>query len=386
MIKIKTINKITSLGIDLFDKKRYTVSDSEKNPDAIVVRSADMHSLELNPELKAIARAGAGYNNIPVDKCGESGIVVFNAPGANANAVKELAIAALLLASRDIYGAIGWARTLKSQPDIEKKVEEGKSNFSGPELAGKTLGLIGMGNTGSLVANAGIVLGMNVIGNDPYMTIEGALSLSRSVRIERERDEIFEKSDYISLHALVTPETKNMINAESIAKMKPGVRIINMARADLVDDDAMADALNSGKVAKYVTDFPNAKVLAMKNVVPIPHLASSTPESEDKCAVMAVNQIIDYLENGNIRNSVNYPDLVKDRIGDVRICVMHKNVKGTLAEISTSISTLGLNIENMTNRSRGDLAYTICEINGEVPAGFAEKLASTPDIIRVHVV
>jgi D-3-phosphoglycerate dehydrogenase len=338
----------------------------------------------MNPELKAIARAGAGYNNIPVEKCAEAGIVVFNAPGANANAVKELAVAALLLASRDIYGAIEWAKTLTA--DIEKSVEAGKSNFVGPEIAGKTLGIIGVGATGSLTANAGVGMNMNVIGQDPYMKIETAVSLSRSVQLVQERTTVFEKSDYIVLHAIVTPETKNMINAESIAKMKDGVRIINLSRADLVNDDDIAAALESGKVAKYVTDFPNAKVLAMKNTVAIPHLAASTPESEDKCAVMAVNQIIDFLENGNIKNSVNYPELVAARTGDIRICITHRNVKGTIAQISSNLSAVGINIENMTNRSRGDIAYTICEINGTLPDGFKEKISTAPDIIRVNVI
>ena len=384
MFKIKTQNKITKQGLDIFDKASYKISDAEANPDAIIVRSAIMHDMELNAELKAIARAGAGYNNVPVDKCAEAGIVVFNTPGANANAVKELAVAGLLLASRNIYDAIYWAKKLRS--DIEKEVEAGKSNFAGPELAGKTLGVVGMGAIGAPTANAGIALGMDVIGQDPYMTIESALSLSRTVKIVKELTSIFEKSDYITLHAPVTPETKHMVNAESISKMKKGVRIINMSRADLVDDDAMAAALESGKVAKYVTDFPNAKVLAMKNVVPIPHLGASTPESEDKCAVMAVNQIIDYLENGNIKNSVNYPELVMERHGDMRACIMHRNVKGVIATISSTLSEQGVNIESMTNRSRGDYAYSIFDINGGLPTGFVDKIESVADVIRVNVI
>lgn len=381
MFKIKTLNKITELGLDIFNSKVYSISDAEANPDAIIVRSANMHDMAINPELKAIARAGAGVNNIPLDKCAEAGVVVFNTPGANANAVRELAVAALLLASRDIYGAIEWAKTLKT--DVEKAVEAGKSNFVGPEVLGKTLGIIGMGATGSPTANAGVALGMDVIGYDPYMSVETALSLSRSVKIAKERDIIFAKSDYIAIHATLTPETKHMINAETIAKMKAGVRIINMSRAELVDDDAMTAALESGKVAKYVTDFPNAKVLAMKNVIAIPHLAASTPESEDNCAVMAVNQIIDYLENGNITHSVNYPDLVMGRSGDIRICLMHKNVKGVIAKIS---SELGVNIESMANRSRGDYAYTIFDINGGLPDGFIDKISSMPDMIKVNVI
>jgi len=384
MFKIKTQNKITERGLDIFDRAFYNISDGETNPDAIIVRSADMHGLEINPELKAIARAGAGYNNIPVEKCAEAGIVVFNTPGQNANAVKELAVAALMLASRDIIGAVNWARTLTA--NVAKEVESGKGRFAGSEIAGKTLGIIGVGNTGSRTANAGVALLMDVIGVDPYMTIENALSLSRTVKIAKERIEIFEKSDYIVLHALVTPETVHMINAESIAKMKDGVRIINLSRADLVDDDAMAEALETGKVAKYVTDFPNEKVLQMKNTIAIPHLAASTEESEDNCAVMAVTQIIDFLENGNIRNSVNYPELIMPRTADTRLCVFHKNVSGTISAISSAISEFGINIEHFTNRSKGDYAYTICEINGEIPENILNNISSMNDIIKINVI
>ncbi|MCL2099325.1 MAG: 3-phosphoglycerate dehydrogenase family protein [Oscillospiraceae bacterium] len=384
MFKIKTQNKITKEGLILFDKNKYSISEDEANPDAIIVRSANMLDYKINPELKAIARAGAGYNNVPVDKCSESGVVVFTSPGANANGVKELAAAALILASRDIIGGIAWAKTLTE--DVAKEVEKGKSSFVGFEVAGKTLGIIGMGIIGAPVANVGVALGMNVIGVDPYMTVANALSLTRAVKMAGERDEIFEKSDYISLHALVTDETKYMINAESIAKMKDGVRIINLARAELVDDDAMAAALESGKVAAYVTDFPNEKVLKMKNAIPIPHLGASTEESETNCAIMAVRQIIDYLENGNITNSVNYPDFAKERQSDVRLCVMHKNVKGVIAAVSSNLSEVGFNIENLTNRSRGELAYTICGINGSLPDGLIEKISVLPDVIRVNTI
>jgi len=383
MFKIKTQNKITKQGLDIFDSEKYIISDSEKNPDAIIVRSANMLDFEFNPELKAIARAGAGYNNIPVDRCAEAGIVVFNTPGANANAVKELVLAALVLASRDVIDGVNWAKTLTE--NVAKEVEAGKSKFVGYELMGKTLGIIGMGKVGAPVANVGIALGMNVVGVDPYMTIEGALSLSSSVKIARDRDKIFENSDYITLHALVTPETKNMINAESIAKMKDGVRIINFARADLVDDGAMAAALESGKIAKYVTDFPNEKVLQMKNVIAIPHLGASTEESEENCAIMAVNQIIDFLENGNIKNSVNYPDLVMDRTSEIRICVFHKNVSGIISKVSSVVSEFGINIEHFTNRSKGDYAYTIFEINGGIPDNLINTLTAFNDIIKINV-
>ena len=384
MFKIKTQNKITRQGLDIFDQKKYAISDSETNPDAVIVRSANMLDAELNPELKAIARAGAGVNNIPVEKCAEAGIVVFNSPGANANAVKELTTAALILSARDIVGGIQWAKTLTE--NVAKEVEAGKSQFVGSEVIGKTLGIIGMGNIGGRVANVGVALGMNVIGQDPYMTIESALSLTRAVKIVKERSEIFEKSDYIALHTTFTPETKNMINAETIAKMKDGVRIINLTRAELIDDDAMAAALESGKVAKYVTDFPNEKVLKMKNVIAIPHLGASTEESEDNCAIMAVNQLIDFLENGNIKNSVNYPDLSMARTTDTRICIFHKNVSGTISKISSAVSELGINIENFTNRSKGDYAYTVCDINGKIPADLVSKLSAINDIIKVSVI
>jgi len=384
MFKIKTQNKITKLGLDIFDAVKYIISDGETNPDAIIVRSADMLKMETNPELKAVARAGAGVNNIPVDRCTEAGIVVFNTPGANANAVKELSVAALILASRNIVEGIEWAKTLTA--DVAKEVEAGKGKFAGSEITGKTLGIIGLGNVGSRTANAGVSLGMNVIGNDPYMTIESALSLPSSAKIAKERSEVIEKSDYIVLHATFTPETKHMINQASIASMKPGVVIINLSRADLVDDDAMAAALESGKVAKYVTDFPNEKVLKMKNTVAIPHLGASTQESEDKCAVMAVNQIIDFLENGNIKNSVNYPELVMDRSTDVRLCVFHKNVSGIISKISSAVSEFGINIENFTTRSKGDYAYTICEINAQIPAPLADKISQIPDIVKVIVI
>jgi len=381
MFKIKTQNKITRQGLDLFDKTKYEVSDASESPDGIIVRSADMLGAPLNPELKAIARAGAGYNNIPVDKCTQGGIVVFNTPGANANAVKELEIAALVLASRNVIDAVNWTKTLSG--DVAKEVESGKNRFAGAEIAGKTLGIIGVGKVGSLTANAGVALGMNVTGHDINLTIEAALSLSRSVKIAKSRDEIIEKSDYISLHVPVTAETKNMINASAIAKMKNGVRIVNFSRADIVDDEAMAAALESGKVAKYVTDFPNDAVLQMKNTIAIPHLGASTEESEENCAEMAVRQLMDYLENGNIKNSVNYPELVMERTTDARICVFHKNVSGTISKITSCVSDFGINIEHFTNRSRGDYAYTVCEINGKIPDGLTDKISGFGDMIRV---
>ena len=384
MYKIKTMNKIMQQGLDIFNKEKYDISDTETNPDAIIVRSASLLSMELNADLKTIARAGAGYNNVPVDKCAEAGIVVFNTPGANANAVKELAVAAILMASRNIIDGVNWAKTLTD--DVAKTVEAGKSKFVGNEIYGKTLGIIGIGATGSLTANAGIALGMDVLGIDPYMTVETAMALSRSVKRAYDNETIFKQSDYLILHALVTPETKNMINKDSIAQMKDGVCIINMSRAELVNDDDMAKALDSGKITAYVTDFPNEKVLKMKNVIPIPHLGASTPESEENCALMAVNQIIDYLENGNIKNSVNYPDLVMNRNGDIRICILHKNVAGIISQVTSAVSALGINIANLTNRSRGDYAYTICEIDGKLPDELIDTLNKIKDIIKINVI
>ena len=384
MFRIKTQNKITKQGLDLFDRAKYEISEGESEPDAIIVRSANMLDAALNPNLKAIARAGAGYNNIPVDRCTEAGIVVFNTPGANANGVKELEIAALVLASRNVIDGVNWAKTLTE--NVAKEVESGKNRFAGTEIAGKTLGIIGVGNVGSLTANAGVALGMNVIGQDPGLTIQTALSLSRSVKIAKERGEIIEKSDYISLHVPVTPETKNMINAETIAKMKDGVRIINLSRADIVDDAAMAAALESGKVAKYVTDFPNEAVLQMKNTIAIPHLGASTEESEENCAEMAVRQLMGYLEDGNIKNSVNYPDLAMERATDSRICVFHKNVSGTISKITSAVSDFGINIEHFTNRSKGDFAYTVCDINGEAPDALMEKISGLSDMIRINLI
>ena len=387
MYNIKTLNKIAAIGTDNFDKSKYNVADEAANPDAIILRSADMHSYEFNDNLQAIARAGAGVNNIPIDRCTEKGIVVFNTPGANANAVKELALAALLIASRDIVGGINWAQTLKEGcDDVGKAVEKGKSAFTGPELYGKTLGVIGLGAIGAMVANLGHALGMEVYGYDPYITVEGAWNLSKTIKRASDKKTIYENCDYICLHAPVTPETKGSINAEAIASMKEDVRIVNLSRADLVNDEDMAAALESGKVARYVTDFPNAAALQMKNCVSIPHLGASTPESEDNCAVMAVNELIDFLEHGNIKNSVNFPDLQNPGAGDISFCVFHKNVPNIIAQISAAFSAENINIENLSNRSKKDYAYTVCEILGDYPASVLDKLNGIDGIIKVNVV
>ena len=384
-MKIKLLNKIAKVGIDNLDKTKYEVSEFVENPDAIMVRSAVMHDMPLGDNLLAIARAGAGVNNIPVEKCAEEGIVVFNTPGANANGVKELAVAALLLASRDVVGGIEWANSISDDPEIAKAVEKGKSKFAGCEILGKTLGVIGLGAIGGLVANTARSLGMNVIGCDPFITVSAAWSLSRAVHSAASYDEIYANSDYITLHVPATKDTKGMINAETIAKMRDGVRIINLSRADLVDADAMVEAVKSGKVAAYVTDFPTPKTMGVKGIINIPHLGASTEESEDNCAVMAAQELSDYLANGNIRNSVNFPAISMPRSGDTRICVLHKNIPAVLSTTTSVISHQGLNIENMTNKSRGELAYTMIDITGDVGEDTREKLLAIEGVKRVRI-
>ena len=380
MAKIQLLNKISKVGLKQFDDK-YEIGDAIADPDAILVRSAAMHDMQFGASLKAIGRAGAGVNNIPVDRCAEEGIVVFNTPGANANGVKELAVAALMLASRDIVGGIQWANSLTA--DVAKSVEKGKSAFAGNEIMGKTLGVIGLGAIGGLVANAAKSLGMEVIGCDPYITIDGAWHLSRAIRKAATYDEIFEKADYITLHVPATPQTKNMICAESIAKMKPGVRIINLARADLVNAADLKAAIEEGKVASYVTDFPTEDTIGVKGIVTIPHLGASTEESEDNCAVMAANELIDYLENGNIKNSVNFPNLNLPHTAAHRVVILHKNIPNMIARITGSLADQNINIENLVNASKGDYAGTIAETNSPVDDAVVEKIAAVDGIIRV---
>ena len=379
MAKIQLLNKISKVGLKQFDDK-YEIGDAIADPDAILVRSAAMHDMEFGASLKAIGRAGAGVNNIPVDRCAEEGIVVFNTPGANANGVKELAVAALMLASRDIVGGVQWANSLTA--DVAKSVEKGKSAFAGNEIMGKTLGVIGLGAIGGLVANAAKSLGMEVIGCDPYITIDGAWHLSRAIQKAATYDEIFEKADYITLHVPATPQTKNMICAESIAKMKPGVRIINLARADLVNAADLKAAIAEGKVASYVTDFPTEETIGVKGIVTIPHLGASTEESEDNCAVMAANELIDYLENGNIKNSVNFPNLNLPHTAAHRVVILHKNIPNTIARITGSLAEQNINIENLVNASKGDYAGTIAETNSPIDDAVIEKIASVDGIIR----
>ncbi len=384
MYNVKLLNKIAKCGTDIFNKDMYTVGEDVQNAEAIMVRSAAMHDMEFDKELLAIARAGAGVNNIPLDRCAEEGIVVFNTPGANANAVKELAVCALLLGSRKIVDGINWANTLTE--DVAKAVEKGKGAYVGPELAGKTLGIIGLGAIGARLAEAAIALGMKVYGYDPFISVDGAWKLPTSVVHATELGDIYSNCDYISVHVPSTPETKGMINAQSIATMKDDVRIINLARADLVNAADIKKAIADGKVGSYVTDFPTEEVVGVPGIVCIPHLGASTPESEDNCAVMAANELVDFLENGNIKNSVNFPAASLARTGAARICILHKNVPAVISNVTTALADEKVNIENMVNASKKDNAYTIIETGADVPAAVAEKIAAMENVIRVRVI
>jgi D-3-phosphoglycerate dehydrogenase len=384
MLKIKLMNKIAKVGTDVL-ANRYEVSDAVENEDAIMVRSAALHDMPFSSNLRAIARCGAGVNNIPVDKCTDAGVVVFNTPGANANAVKELAIAALILASRDIVGGVKWVETLAGQTGVAKAVEAGKSAFVGHELAGKTLGVVGLGAIGGMVANAAISLGMNVMGYDPYITAKAAWSLAPSVRQAADYAEIFKTCDYITLHVPATPQTKNMINETSIAQMKDGVRIINLARADLVDATALKAALANKKVAAYITDFPTEETVGVAGITAIPHLGASTVESEDHCAVMAAQELDEFLSCGNIRNSVNFPTVSVPRSGHPRVCIMNKNVPNMLSQITTAFSSQNINIENMANGSKGEVAYTIVETNEKADEGVIAALKNIGGVFGVRI-
>lgn len=385
-MKVQLLNKIATVGTDELDKTLYEIGTDVADPDAIMVRSAVMHDMTFGKNLKAIARAGAGVNNIPIDRCTSEGIVVFNTPGANANGVKELAICALLLASRDIVGGIEWVKTLEGTPDVAKQVEAGKSKFAGHELKGKSLGVIGLGAIGGMVAGIATHLGMNVIGCDPFISVDGAWNLNNRVSHAATYDDIYKDADYITLHVPATTETKKMINADSIAKMKDGVRIINLSRADLIDPSAVKEALASGKIAAYVTDFPTEDILGVKGVIAIPHLGASTEESEDNCAIMAAKELDQYLRVGTIRNSVNFPNVEMPLSSDVRLCLLHANVPSILSQITAILSEEGINIENLTNKSKGNNAYTIVDISGEPKAESIAKLEAIPEIVRVRVI
>ncbi|WP_297289727.1 phosphoglycerate dehydrogenase [uncultured Flavonifractor sp.] len=386
MFRIKTLNKISPAGLSVLDQTRFSVSDDVENEDGILVRSADMHEYQFPDSLRAIARAGAGTNNIPIDRCSEAGIVVFNTPGANANAVKELAVCGLLLASRKITAGAEWVKAQAGAgADVEKVVEKGKSQFVGPELSGKMLGVIGLGAIGVQVANIATKLGMTVFGYDPFLSVDAALSLSRLVHRAMDLETIYKNCDYITLHVPQTPETRGMINEDAIHMMKGGVRILNLARGGLVNDDDMLAALESGKVAAYVTDFPNNKILQGKNVIAIPHLGASTPESEENCAVMAAQELKDYLENGNIKNSVNLPTLVQEWSGVSRLCIIHRNVPGAIANITGLLSKEGVNVENMTNKSKKDYAYTVVDLGSRISEAVSDEIRALDGVFRVRV-
>ncbi|MBS4189919.1 phosphoglycerate dehydrogenase [Bacillus sp. FJAT-49705] len=388
---IKTLNNIAESGLNVFNKDQYTIDNVSENPDAIVVRSFNMHTIEFGNHLKAIARAGAGVNNIPVDKCTERGIVVFNTPGANANAVKELVLTSLMASSRNLFAGVGWVKSLEDEGEqIPKLVEAGKKQFVGKEIKGKTLGVIGLGAIGALVANDALDLDMDVIGFDPFISVDTAWNLSRNVQRALTIEQLFATSDYITVHVPLTDDTRGMFNEASFSIMKPGVHILNFSRGELVNEKDMAAALESGKVGKYITDFPNENVLKMKNVVPIPHLGASTIESEENCAIMAARQVKEFLETGNIKNSVNFPNASIPYTGKRRVTAFHQNVPNMVGKITSAISNYHLNIADMVNRSRGDYAYTIIDIdnkvNGDIIPSLEEKINEIEGIITIRMI
>lgn len=386
MTKVNCLNPISNLGLDRLNDN-YEITENFADADVALVRSAAMHDLELPDSLLAVARAGAGVNNIPLDKCAEKGIVVFNTPGANANGVKELVICGMLLASRDIIGGNKWVADNKADENINKSMEKAKKNFAGNELKGKKLGVIGLGAIGRLVANAGVSLGMDVYGTDPYLTVQGALSIKRTVHIVKTREEIFKECDFITVHTPLLDDTKEMINKDSIAMMKEGVVILNFARDLLVCDADIEEALKSGKVKKYVTDFPNFKTANMEGVIATPHLGASTAESEDNCAIMAVDEIRDFVENGNIVNSVNYPAAtlgVCDKVSRITVC--HKNIPNMISQLSTAIASEGVNVADMVDKSRGDFAYAIIDLDHEATDALADKINAIDGVIKVRIV
>ena len=385
MFDILTLNKIASCGLDQLDKANFNITEDAKDPDGIILRSFSMHDMELSDNLKAVARAGAGVNNIPIDKCSEKGIVVFNTPGANANAVKELVIAGLFLASRKVSDGIAWAKTLDGEGDnVGKLVEKGKGQFVGPEITGKKLGVIGLGAIGVMVANTASALGMDVEGFDPYISVDAAWKLSVNVKKAKDMKEIFETCDYITIHVPLNDGTKGMINKDTFAIMKDGVRILNFSRDALVNDNDMKEALESGKVACYVTDFPNQATLKMPNTVCIPHLGASTPESEDNCAVMAAKEINEFLLYGNIVNSVNFPNCSMPKEGVARVTITHRNVPNCLTSFSNAFSKCSINIANMLNKSKGDYAYTIMDLDREVTDDIVKELEGLENVLKVR--
>jgi len=387
MFKIQTLNKIAMIGLEGFSRESYEIASEILNPDAILVRSADMHSMNLPTSVKAIGRAGAGVNNIPVEQCSKRGIVVFNTPGANANGVKELVLAGLLLSSRRIVPGIEWARTLKGKgKEVGALVEKGKNDFVGPEIKGKKLGVVGLGAIGVMVANDALALGMEVAGYDPYISVEAAWGLARTVRRATSLDMLLAQSDYITLHVPLMDQTKGMLNRDKFALMKKGVRIVNLARGGLVKNADLLEALKAGAVGCYVTDFPDDDLLAVPNVIAIPHLGASTPEAEDNCAIMAVEQVRDFLESGNVKNSVNFPACALPVMGRNRIVVANANVPNMVGQITTVLAADKINIADMMNKSSGDFAYNIIDIDGDVAEAQVEKLRKIEGVITARLI
>ena len=385
MYRIKTFNKIDPKGLARLDPARYQVGEDTPEEEGILVRSANLLDYDFPESLLAIARAGVGVNNIPLDRCSENGVAVFSTPGANANAVKELVLCAMLISSRDVTGAVRWVRNqAASGVEVESVVEKGKAAFVGPELYRKALGVIGLGAIGSLVANVALDLGMDVYGFDPFLSVDAALRLDRHVHVVRDVNELYKKADYITAHIHFNEKTRHMIGPDAFTAMKPGARLINLARGGVVDDEALLAALDAGKVTAYVTDFPTNKLVANPHVIAMPHLGASTPESEQNCAVMAAEELRDYLENGNIKNSVNLPDVYLDRSGAQRLCVLHKNIPAMLASITALLSRDGVNVENLSNKSKGDYAYTLVDLGTEVEEAVVEDLRALPNVIRVR--
>lgn len=387
MYHIQTLNKISAAGLKRFDPEHYQVSDSQTNPEGIMVRSAKLLDMDFPSELLAIARAGVGVNNIPIERCSEAGIAVFSTPGANANAVKELVLCAMLIGSRDIPGALNWVREqAASGVEVSTVVEKGKSAFVGPEIFRKTLGVVGLGAIGSLVANAAIQLGMDVYGYDPFLSVDAALRLDHHIHIVKDIRDLYKRSDYVTFHIHCTDQTRGMVDADAIASMKRGIRVINLARGEIVQDDAMIPALETGRVAAYITDFPNNRLLAAPHVVAMPHLGASTPESEQNCAVMAADELKDYLETGNVRNSVNLPAVSMTPTGLMRLCILHKNVPGMLANITTLFGRDGVNVENLSNKSKGDWAYTMVDLAAHIGDDVLQDVRAMEHVVRVRAI
>lgn len=387
MYRVRTMNKISPLGLDLLPRDSYEVAGELPNPDAILVRSADLHGIEIPPTVKAIARAGAGVNNIPVEICTERGIVVFNTPGGNANAVKELALASMFLASRRVVDGIAWAKSIADKADeVPDLVEKGKSKFEGPELKGKTLGVVGLGAIGVMVANDAVALGMEVVGFDPFISVDAAWNLSRAVKRADSLESLLAKADYVSLHAPLTDSTKGLLDAGRIRIMKKGARVVNLARGGLVNEADMIAALGDGRIACYVTDFPTAELLASEKAVCVPHLGASTPEAEDNCAVMAAKQLRDYLESGIIKNSVNFPACKLDQRAPFRLAVANRNIPNMVGQITTILAGAGVNITDMINHHRDGHAYNLIDTEQAIPGDVLERIEAVEGIIRVRTI